>query len=263
MIVERNAATSDYHALQVQFRRRFARGLQALASYTWAHSLDNASDNATINGSVLRVDPSTNRGPSDFDVRHAFNTAITYSLLKPPGGAFVEALLGNWSLDTIFTTRTATPVNVTTGVNVLGLSGFASTTSRPDLVTGVPLYVDDSTAGGGSRINRNAFVIPTGRQGTLSRNALRGFSIYQLDLGVRRLFKFDERINLQFKAEVFNILNHPNFGDPNGRLNIGATPDPTFGRSTVMLGRSLGAGTSGAAKVYGRLAPGQIRGAVR
>ncbi len=245
VIVERNAATSDYHALQVQFQRRLSRGLQALASYTWAHSLDYASDNATINGSVLRVDPRTNRGPSDFDVRHAFNTAVTYSFPKPPGGPVVGALLGNWSLDTIFNTRTATPVNVITGVDVLGLGGFASTASRPDLLPGVPLYVDDPTTGGGRRINRNAFAIPTGRQGTLGRNALRGFSIYQLDLGVRRLFKFTERVNLQFKAEMFNLLNHPNFGDPNGRLNSGATPDPTFGRSTVMLGRSLGAGTSG------------------
>jgi len=245
VIVERNAATSDYHALQLQFQRRFSRGLQALASYTWAHSLDYASDNATINGPVLKVDPRTNRGPSDFDVRHAFNTAITYSFPKPPGGQVVEALLGDWSLDTLFNTRTATPVNVITGVDVLGLGGFASTASRPDLAPGVPLYLDDPTVGGGRRINRSAFMIPTGRQGTLGRNALRGFSIYQWDLGVRRLFKPTERVNLQFKAEIFNLLNHPNFGDPGGRLNSGSSPDPNFGISTVMLGRSLGAGTSG------------------
>ncbi|MBK7598134.1 MAG: hypothetical protein IPJ07_06245 [Acidobacteria bacterium] len=82
----------------------------------------------------------------------------------------------------------------------------------------MPLYLDDSTVGGGKRFNRAAFAIPTGRQGTLGRNALRGFSIYQWDLGVRRMFKIAERANLQFKAEIFNILNHPNFGDPSGTL---------------------------------------------
>ncbi|MBK7598135.1 MAG: hypothetical protein IPJ07_06250 [Acidobacteria bacterium] len=91
VIVERSVATSDYHALQAQFQRRLSRGLQALASYTWSHSLDYASDNSTINGSVLKVDPRTNRGPSDFDVRHAFNMALTYNL-PAPGGNRVSRL---------------------------------------------------------------------------------------------------------------------------------------------------------------------------
>lgn len=243
--VERNTAKSEYQALQVQFQRRFSRGLQAMASYTLAHSVDNASDNSTINGSILKVDPSTNRGPSDFDVRHAFNTAITYDLPTPPGGPVVGALIGKWSLDTIFTTRTATPVNITTGIDILGLGGIAPMASRPDLVPGVPLYIASPTVAGGRQINPNAFTIPTGRQGTLGRNALRGFSMYQWDLGVRRLFKFTERVNLQFKAEMFNVFNHPNFGDPDGVLTDGVAPIPTFGQSTVMLGRSLGTGTGG------------------
>jgi hypothetical protein len=244
-IVERNAATSDYHALQVQFQRRLSRGLQTLASYTWAHSLDYASDDVSVNAPSLKIDPRTNRGPSDFDVRHAFNMAITYNLPVPGEAPIARAIFGDWSLDSIFAARSATPVNVSTGIDFLGLSGLAPTVQRPDLILGMPLYIDDPAAGGGRRINPAAFSIPAGRQGTLGRNSLRGFPIYQLDLGLRRRFRFTERVNLEFKAEMFNALNHPNFGDPDGAMTNFGAPNPLFGLSTIMLGRSLGSGTGG------------------
>jgi hypothetical protein len=241
----RNAATSDYHALQLQFQRRLSRGLQALTSYTWAKSLDNASDNSNINAPVARINPKTDRGPSDFDVRHSFSTAVTYNLPRPAAGEFLTEVLRDWAIDTIFSARSATPVNVFTGRDVLGIGVFATQASRPDLVLGAPLYIDDPKVAGGRRINRDAFTIPTGRQGTLGRNALRGFSVYQLDFGVRRMFSFTERFNMQFRAEFFNIFNHPNFGDPQGSLLAGGAPNALFGQSTQMLGRSLGTGTSG------------------
>jgi hypothetical protein len=75
------------------------------------------------------------------------------------------------------------------------------------------------------------------RQGTLGRNVLRGFSVWQLDIGVRRQFALSEQVKVQFKTEFFNIFNHPNFGDP-----VGTLTSSTFGVSTVMLGRSLGTG---------------------
>ena len=93
--------------------------------------------------------------------------------------------------------------------------------SRPDLVPNVPLYVTDPLAPGGWRINRAAFTIPVGRQGTLGRNALRNFPMWQLDLSLRRQFKLTERVNLQFLLEVFNVFNHPNFLIGNSR----ATPE--------------------------------------
>jgi hypothetical protein len=112
---------------------------------------------------------------------------------------------------------------------------------RPDLVPGVPLYLDDPSVAGGRRINRAAFdaVTPTAarRQGTLGRNALRGFPLWQIDLALRRQFNFTERFNLQLRAEAFNLFNHPNFGNPIGNLRSGL-----FGQSTSVLGRSLGSG---------------------
>jgi len=227
-----NGASSDYHALQLQFQRRLARGLQALANYSWSHSIDDASDE---NSSGLQG----SRGASDFDVRHAFSAAVSYNISAPAWGSLARRLLRDWSIDTFITTRSATPVNLVARTVFLSTDGV-STNVRPDLILGVPLYLKDPLTPGGRRFNPAAFVAPPAtpfRQGTLGRNVLRGFSIYQIDFSTRRQFTLTERWNIQFRADFFNIFNHPNFGDPIGTLTSGS-----FGRSTTMFGRSLGSG---------------------
>jgi hypothetical protein len=243
LFITDNTATSDYHAMQLQFRRRLSRGLQALASYTWAHSIDITSNDSSDGGTP--IDLRLDRGPSAFDVRHAFNAAVTYDLPYPALSSAVGAFLRNWSIDTIVTARSATPVDLITN---LGFIGDVRTTVRPDLVIGVPLYIDDPNAAGGRRFNRAAFVAPpAGRQGTLGRNVLRGFPLYQTDLTLRRQFNLTERVNLQFKAEFFNLFNHPNFADPGANFDrANDVNSALFGQSTQMLGRGLGSsGASG------------------
>jgi hypothetical protein len=250
VIVARNTATSDYHALQAQFQRRLTKGLQVLASYSWAHSIDIASnDSFNVNTPAARIDPRIDRGNSDFDVRHAFSSAVTYDIPRFLKRQMGDAIFRSWSVDALVTARSATPVNVIYSISTPGIGGIA--TVRPDLVEGIPLYIDDPTAPGGRRFNNTRVTIPgnpnpqigpflrpfPARQGSFGRNVLRGFSVYQLDLGIRRQFNFTERMNLQFKSEFFNIFNHPNFGDPDGLL-----ASSTFGFSTAMLGRSLGSG---------------------
>jgi len=89
---------------------------------------------------------------------------------------------------------------------------------------------------GGRRFNPAAFSVPTaGVQGNLGRNVLRGFAVGQLDFSLRREFPIYERLKLQFRADAFNLFNHPNFANPAGVMT-----DPTFGVSTQMLGSSLG-----------------------
>jgi hypothetical protein len=228
-----NGATSDYHALQMQFRRRLSRGMQALLSYSWSKSIDQASNDD--------FEWSQARSVSDFDVRHSFSTAVTYNIPHPDLGIVGRAILRDWSADAIFMARSATPVNLI--ANTLLLGG-TQTDIRPDLILGVPVYIDDPTAPGGKRLNRDAFAIPPtvqapGRQGSLGRNGVRGFPFWQMDLSLRRQFNFNERVNLQLRAESFNVFNHPNFADPNGNINSGL-----FGRSTQMLSRGLGSGGS-------------------
>jgi hypothetical protein len=241
ILVTRSDATSDYHALQMQFHRRLARGLQALAAYTWAHSIDMASNDSSIGPSRGLYDPSRDRGPSDNDVRHSFAAALSFNIPVPSSHRVLRAVLGNWSLDSSFRARSATPVNVLTGVDVFGIQRFAETWGRPDVVQDVPFYIQDSTAAGGRRINPDAFSIPRDdRQGTLGRNALRGFSAWQEDIALRRQFTVRGDVRVQFRAEFFNVFNHPNFGDPGSKFTLtNQLPNPQFGRSTTMLARSL------------------------
>jgi TonB dependent receptor len=231
--VTRNSATSDYHALQLQFIRRLARGLQALSSYTWSHSIDISSSDFAFGLPATRADPKIDRGSSDFDVRHSFTAALTYDIPNKMKNTFAS-LLRDWSIDAIFRARTATPVNPVFFNRLFGVMSV----KRPNLVPGVPLFVDDPTVAGGRRINRSAFVAPPpNTQGALGRNSLRGFQVWQLDLSLRRQFTLVEKCKLQLRADFFNVFNHPNFGDPDNALE-----SATFGQSVQTLGQSLGSG---------------------
>lgn len=246
LYLSRNLAYSDYHSLQVQFRRRVVNGLQTQVSYTWAKALDNLSDETVLSAPVERLDRALDRGPADFDVRHNLVSATSYNL--PGGPAGLHWLLGGWSTDTFLRFRTATPVNVLSGSDTINV-GITSVV-RPDLVSGQPLYVDSEAYPGGHRINPYAFRVPgAGRQGQLGRNALRGFSAFQWDLALRRQFALAERARVELRAEAYNLLNRPNFADPSGVLASGSAPDPAFGLSQNMLGRSL-AGSGGLSSLF-------------
>ena len=232
----RNGASASYNALQAQFRHRFARGLHALLSYTWSHSIDNVSSDLYY----ANVPPgaSSDRGSSTYDIRHTFAGAVSYDI-PAPGAGMWKSIFGNWSTDSIIYARTAPPVNIVTGQNTFGLYLSAATSvQRPNLVPGVPLWISDPNVAGGKRINKAAFTVPTGPvQGNLGRNALNGFGATEVDLTLRRQFKLYERLSLQARADFFNVFNHPNFGPPTNYMT-----SPLFGQATQMLGASLGAG---------------------
>jgi Carboxypeptidase regulatory-like domain/TonB dependent receptor len=232
-----NGSSSDYHALQVQFQRRIAGGLAALLSYTWSHSLD---DTSADEGGDNFTNPRLDRGPSDFDARHAFNAAFAYNIPGPGGNPALRRVLSNWSIDTIFTTRTALPDNVFVVREDLGLDTRLFN-ARPDRVPGAPLYIYDPALPGGRRISPAAFTVPVEvRQGDLGRNALRGFPVSQLDFAIRRQFSVTDKVKLQWRVEFFNLLNHPNFGmvDSNFGFFPPLQPNQDFGIAVGMLNGS-------------------------
>jgi hypothetical protein len=254
-----NSASSEYNSLQIQFQRRLSRGLQTLASYTWAHSIDTASAGSAFgndaNALVPGINPNVNRGPSDFDIRQALSGALTYDIPVPHGRAVERAALEGWSLQNIVQARTATPVTAY-DQNFFDLFG-GQTSVRPDVIPGQPFYLygDQCAAAfklavcpGGKAFNPAAFTSPptdpsTGnplRQGDLTRNALRGFGALQWDLAVHRDFPIRDRLKLQFRAELFNVINHPNFGPPNAAFGYQG-----FGLSTMTLAQSLGGSNLG------------------
>jgi hypothetical protein len=239
-----NSGSSSYDALQLQFERRLSRGLQLLAAYVWAHSIDTGSS-----GQASDVNPmiggSSNRGPSDFDIRNTFTSALTYAI---PGARRnrLSGLSDGWSAESVILVRSATPVNVYDGSleSILG-EGIQV---RPDVVPGQALYLYGREYPGGKALNPGAFAPPPTnssgnpiRQGDLGRNALRGFGATQLDFALHRDFPIREGVKLQFRSEMFNTFNHPNFGPPVSDLS-NATQ---FGQSTEMLGQYLGGGNLG------------------
>jgi len=257
-----NAGTSDYNALQIQLQRRLSRGLQALASYSWSHSIDTGSAGSIGSGSnaLTGLNPNLNRGPSDFDVRNAFSAGLTYDVPASKGNALAPAMLGGWSIDNIIQARSAPPVDVYYyDLNTLS-NGFVSN-ARPDVVAGQPFYLYGAQCAatfqvpvcpGGKGFNAAAFTSPPTvscpvglcptQPGNLPRNALRGFGVAQWDFAVHREFPIHESLKLQFRAEMFNVLNHPNFGPPVGNLGGPGMPNSQFGLSYQLLGQSL-AGT--------------------
>ena len=149
-------------------------------------------------------------------------------------GQFNEDADGDNTLDTEDTIPFDATLNL--GEDV----GYPFNGPGPDLVAGAPVYLSDPNVGGGKRFNSDAFEIPLdypGRQGTLGRNAVRGFGLTQLNFTMRREFVLHEELKLQFRAELFNAGNTPSFGDPSGALQ-----SPQFGYSTAMLGQTLGRG---------------------
>ncbi len=243
-----NSATSDYHALQLKFERRLSQRLQALASYTWSHSVDIASTDAFgnyLNTPSFIANPQIDRGNSDFDIRHAFTAGVTYNLPSPGWNSIARTALGGWSVDSFIFARSAPPVNV------IGGYSFAAGTAiryRPNVTRGIPLELFGPQYPGGKAFNYTPneggpgcvgpfCPPPTGQQGDFGRNVLRGFGAFQTDFAVQRRFQFTERVNLLFRSEFFNIFNHPNFGPP-----IGDLTSSQFGYSTQTLASSLGSG---------------------
>jgi hypothetical protein len=229
LVLATNHGSSDYEALQAQYRRRLARGLRGVATYTWAHSIDNGSWDSSLMLIYPGSTAARDRGSSSFDVRHAATAAMVYEL---PGAA-----LRGWSVAGIFRTRTGFPIDILSAGNTFGL-GFDNA-NRPDLAANVPIWLDDSQAPGGRRLNRDAFRLPSGAvQGTLGRNAIEGFGMYQLDLALRKNLVLVGERSLQVRAEAFNLTNHANFADPVRLLSNGL-----FGEPVSLLNQMLGTGS--------------------
>ncbi len=231
LYVTSNRASSGYNALQVKYQKNLSHGLQALASYTWSHSIDDASSNFFVLDELLR-------SSSDFDIRHNFQAAITYDIPGSYANPVASAVLKHWGLDTRISARSALPVDLI-GAHTVNPVTQQSVFFHPDLVLGEPLYLRDSQYAGGRIINPHAFELaPDGVEGDTPRNFARGFGAVQADLALRRDFPIHERLRLQFRAEAFNLFNHASFGAIHNRLQDDG-PD-RFGRAYSTLNSSLG-----------------------
>ena len=233
-----NDTTSSYNALQLQFNRRLSYKLQILTSYTFSHSIDDLSQEIpgifVFRSLSQYLHPNVDRGSSDFDIRHSLNGAIIAALPGPRRGV-ASILFRNWSANCIFFARSALPTNVVDPSNL---------DLRPNYVRGQPLYLYGSQYPGGKAYNKAAFTTAAFlKEGDFGRNVLRGFGAWQIDFAMHRKFEFSERTSLEFRAEAFNILNHPNFAnpsDPGDATTLSFLPVPRWGVSNAMLANGLG-----------------------
>jgi hypothetical protein len=241
-----NGADSDYHALQAQYRRRYSRNLQLQASYTYSHSIDTASNDLGFGGGFATIFTSE-RGSSDFDVRHNLSVAGSY-LLPTPRLGVVTTFLRDWWFDFLWAARTGMPFNVigvsadssnNTGTTATSRGLFAQV--RPDY-NGAEIWVDDPTAPGGRRLNRNAFSSPTGfGQGSLGRNSIAGYGLTQVDLTLRRELRFTETHSLHLSVQGFNIFNTTNFATPTRNEGANMT-SANFGVPNRLQNQGIGGG---------------------
>jgi hypothetical protein len=233
-LLTRNNAASSYHALQLQYRHPLSDRIQAVLGYTWAHSLDNASNDVVAGLSNAVISGASDHASSDFDVRHGVSGAVTFEV-PGSGRTGLHWVSSDWTIDAVVIARTGFPFNA----NVFGVSpdpgGYALT--RPDRIPGQSSWLPTPGAPGGKILNANAFVVPaTVRQGTEGRNDIPGFGLTQVDVSLGRKFQLTDRLKLQFRADAFNVLNHPNFTNPFAYIQFGST----YLASTQMLNQGLG-----------------------
>lgn len=238
-------AEANYNALQLQYRRPLSSHIQALLNYTWSHSLDNSSNDTAevLPQGVNVISGLSDYASSDFDIQHVFSGAVTYSLPTAWKSGPLSLLTRDWSLDALVVARSGFPFNA----RVSGLAPDGDfTTLRPNRVPGQPSFVTGSSCfavdgppcPGGKGLNPAAFALPTpGHQGSEARNDIRGFGLSQVDLSIARKFALTERLNLSFRTDAFNVLNHPNFSNPSAFIIPGLS---FLLESTSMLNNGLG-----------------------
>src|SRR5450432_518313 len=244
-------ANSSYNALEVSLKQRFSRGLSFLASYTYSKAIDDASS-FNMTGSAAKpvagendlaqnpFDLAAERGPSLFDARHRFVFSYQWSLpFFRQSAGITQAALGGWQLNGIFTAMSGTPFTIfdSTDVSDQGsapeITGFSA--NRPDVVIGQSPNSGPKTVAAWLNAAAFAQVIPDPNSpvqqfGTAGRNIGVGPRYANWDFSIFKNFRVTESKDIQFRAEFFNILNHPNFRLPDSDIS-----SPTFNQIQAAL----------------------------
>jgi hypothetical protein len=228
---------SSYNGLSVEARRPFSRGFLVAGNYTWSHEIDNGSNGSGDGDEVSPENPlclGCDRASGAWDARHVFNGNVVWQLPFGVGRPMMNqrglasTLAGGWEVTPTAVARTGFPVNVLMPGSYTAADG-SSGTERPDLVRGVSL-----TPPGGRTvaewINPAAFAAPGGAFGTAARNLVRGPGTWQIDLGAGKTFPVQERTQLEFRAEFYNIFNHPQLGQPQSTFD----PSNTTGFGSIL-----------------------------
>jgi hypothetical protein len=205
---DESTGNSSYHALQLWLNRRFTERLAFQAAYTWGHAISDVSLTSFTNATSDPYNYKSDKGDADLDRRQTFVGNVVYVLpTYAKWGQAADFLLSDWQLNGIVSYFGATPIELITGANNLGVASAVG--QRPDY-TGAPVYINTGDAT--RHLNPLAFATPPpGRIGTLGKGAVRGTPITTVDFSMAKNWRFKERYNIQFRTEFFNLFNHTNF----------------------------------------------------
>ncbi len=238
---------SSFHGLISSLQVNNWHGWLFRANYMFSHAINDGSAGGGSGNYPQNVScRSCERGNSDYDVRNVFTANFAYQIPYARNRWY-----GGWIWSGTATARGGLPLNVTvTRAASSLLDGNALSPQRPNLVPGVPLYLDYGTTG--LWLNPAAFAVPAaGTWGNLGRDVLRAPGLFQIDTALSKNQRITERTNIEFGAQFFNVLNHPQLGAPNA--NISSTSN--FGRILTPINTSpVGSGTPRQIQVFARFA---------
>jgi hypothetical protein len=236
--------TARYDALQIHLSQRFARDMQYTASYSWSHTLDNSNGPFSVTGGNARIfvlpeggaNLAANYGNSDQDQRHVFTLSSLYELPFGHGKRFGSAwsgrlntLMGGWQWNNIVTLATGTPFDIFVNGSPSNRPNYLGNANNGELklVNGALQWINFSAFATPPVNQSNVFIRP----GTLPRNFFHGPGVQTWDMSLFKTFDIGDRTKFQFRTEGYNILNKPQFTNPDANLSDGVN---TFGtiRST-------------------------------
>jgi hypothetical protein len=204
---------ANYNGGQVTYTHRTAGGLDLNTNFTWSKCIDNGSNPGSTGASVagdIDIDPTNpgfSRGLCDFDQPYNWRTTLVWTgptLAK--SNAFVRTTLGSWLISGNIILDAGQPYSITTATSDNSFTGTGL--DRADYVPGQPLRID-------GKLNYNAFTLNSpGTLGNTPRNGFRSAANYNVDTALMKNFRLTERLGLMFRAEAFNIFNHPNYYGP-------------------------------------------------
>ena len=208
-------SNSTYHALQLSFERRFQRGLQLTANYTWSKSLDDTSSWTGLGGqeSAFAQDPSRlflEKGLSGFNVAHRLTSTILYELPWRFRNRIAHGLLGGWQTSSVLAIQSGFPLSINTQGD---LANAGTRIVRANLIG--PWELSGTQRGIDQWFLRSAFAAPASFTfGNSARNLVTAPGLVNIDLTAMKAFRIVENHTLQFRAEMYNFPNHTNLGLP-------------------------------------------------
>jgi hypothetical protein len=239
-----NDGNNTFNALQVSLNRHFTRGLLFQMNYMWSHGI---ADSSIGSGESVAIESmscrSCDRSSSNVDVRHNMTANFVYNLPFGRGKQFLTSgvashIVGGWELSGIVSARSGLPLNITMSRKSGDLLDGNTSSQRPNLVPGVPIYAANQTTT--NWLNPAAFALPAkGTWGNLGRYVANGPGTYEFDNSIQKRFLITERLALNFRASAYNLFNHPVYSNPSGSIGtlVGNPPSVSgsFGRITSII----------------------------